>query len=120
LSRLSKLLWVMVVVIGGRAALAETISGHVTDDGDAMPDAYVVLFVGGGNVIVDVQNADKKGNFQFTTTSGIYNVCASVDEYAYECVKGIELQGKDVSVDLKMIPNAFVEKKGDASSDGCD
>jgi hypothetical protein len=120
LSKVAKLFWVMLLVIGGRAALAETISGHVTDDGAAMPEAYVVLYLGGGNVIVNVQNTDKKGNFQFTTTSGIYNVCASVDEYAYECVKGIELQGKDVSVDLKMIPNAFVEKKGDASSDGCD
>lgn len=110
----------VLLSVGVQSALAETVSGQVTDDGKAMPEAYVALYLGSGNVIIDAKNTDKEGHYQFTTTQGVYNVCVSVSGYEYECAKGIELQGKDVTANVKMTPSAFVEKKGDQSSDGCD
>lgn len=110
----------MLSVVGAGEVVAGMISGQVTDDGKAMPDAYVVLYLGSGNVIVDAKNTNKRGKYHFTTTPGVYNLCVSVNDYEYECVKGIQLQGKDLSVDVKMTPSAFVEKKEGASADDCD
>lgn len=115
----SKLTVLLCGILLSFSSLAETLSGSVTDNGEPMSHAYVILYLGSGNVILDAKHTDQKGLYSFEISPGIYNLCVSMSDYAYNCESGIEIAGKNANIDFKMTPSAFEEKEEAAASSDC-
>lgn len=110
---------IMLLLAGSQIAVAETISGFVTDDGTAVPHAYVSLYESGSSVVVETSYTDEKGRYRFSVSPGNYQLRVSVEEYPESWVKGIALEGTDLVINVALTPTAFTDDKSDSSEDDC-
>lgn len=102
---------------------AGTLTLEVSDDGDPLPMAEVILVDADTHRIVDSQFTDKKGRYVYSKSSGRFNIMVSKSEYTNGNIKNISLNDKPVLKKLDLVPSAFSEEVtagfGD-NSEGCD
>ena len=108
------------VVYPGAAAMAETLSGVVRDEGEPVAKAEVILVNAATKVVQRSVLADDQGRFVFDVAPGVYNLRVAKDDYALAIVKGIDINrhSKEVVVSLQLV--VFAEEGAVPAEEDCE
>ena len=106
------LLWLDVSMAAG-------LSGKVTDEGEPLPMAEVLLIDADSNVLLGSLFSDADGKFYFSVAGGRYHLNAAREGYADGWMRDIEVGKTDVVQDMELLPEAFAEAAS-TDTDGCD
>jgi len=115
-----KLIFLTIFLLMSRQVFAETLIGTVVDDGEPVDQATVALIDVQNNTLIKSTHTDSHGRFWLKVKKGSYQIRASKKEYADQWVKGIDVRGKDVSVDVTMTPQVSVDSTIVPEPDDCD
>lgn len=105
------------------AAAAASLSGKVTDEGEPLQMAEVLLIDANTHVLQGSLFSAADGGFRFSLPEGRYHLNVVKDEYADARVQDIDVGKADVVQDIELLPAAFAEQDGapaSSSSDDCD
>lgn len=117
---LKKTLLGLLSLAGMSPLSAATIHGALTDDGEPVPLAEVILINTESNVVVSRAHSDIHGNYRIEVGPGQYKLLVTKDEYADEVIKDIAVSGSDVVVNAVMTPKVFVDSEDVPKSGDCD
>jgi hypothetical protein len=123
LQKLSKVvgtpLWLFTIFVSGQC-IAATLSGTVTDDGETVAMAEVIVVNATNNTLVSSQFSGKNGHFEFELPNGIYNLNVSKVSFAGVWVNGIVLENGNTLKEITLTPEEFVNDHAVTDPDGCD
>lgn len=102
------------------AACAADLSGVVSDEGEQVVMAEVILADAKTRIVVGSRLSDKHGRFNFTVPAGIYNLIISKRDYAMVSLKEISIKDDSVTQHIELTPIEFAEGGLKSSSDDCD
>ena len=114
------LLLFCTLVLGHLSASAAGLSGRVMDEGEPVTQAHVTLMSAENNIVVDKSTTNDKGEYRFSVSAGTYKLMSLKEEYATTWVKDISVSDADVSVDIQLTPEVFVENGKNTNSGDCD
>ena len=122
LQKLSKvaiaLLWLFTSFVSG-PCIAAMLSGTVTDEGESVNMAEVIVVNATNNTLVGSQFSDENGHFKFELPNGIYNLNVSKVSYASVWVDGVVLENDNTIKDIALTPQEFVDDQAFTDPDGC-
>jgi hypothetical protein len=122
LQKLSKvvatLLWLFTGFVSGHC-MAATLSGTVTDEGESVTMAEVIVVNATNNTLLGSQFSDKNGHFEFELPDGVYNLNVSKVSYASVWVNGIVLENGNTIKEIALTPEEFVNDQAFTDPDGC-
>ena len=102
------------------AAYAVDLSGVVSDEGDPVAMAEVILVNAETNIVTGSRLSDKQGRFQFAVSQGTYNLNISKNDYATIWVKGINVVSDDLTQNIGLTLTEFATEELPEVSEGCD
>ena len=114
---------IIFLLLVGTDAFANSFTLQVSDDGEPLAMAEVILVNADTRQVVDSQFTDKNGRYVYSKSRGRFNVLVSKTEYANGTINNINLNKGNVVRKMDLVPSAFVENTaagfGD-NSEGCD
>lgn len=113
----------MIWVLGNLMATnstAATLSGAVTDEGEPVAMAEVMVVNAASNALITSKFSGENGHYQFELPGGVYNLNVSKTSFATVWIKNIDLQKGDLRKDIALTPEAFVDNQMVSDPDGCD
>jgi len=102
-------------------ALAADLSGKVTDEGEPLPMAEVLLINADTKVLMGSRFSAPDGGFRFSITAGRYHLNVARQGYADGWVRDIAVAEAGVVQNVELLPEAFAETEvASTASDDCD
>lgn len=109
-----------ICVFLSSSAYAVDLSGVVSDEGNSIAMAEVILSNAKTSVVVGSRLSNKQGQFHFTVSPGTYNLNVSKSDYATIWVRGINVQEDNFTQNIELIPIEFAAEKLPENSEECD
>ena len=113
------LLWLISGFVSA-ACVAATLSGTVTDEGESVTMAEIIVVNATNNALVGSQFSDENGHFEFDLPDGVYNLNVSKISFASVWINGVVLKNGNTVKEIALTPEAFVNDQAYTDPDGCD
>ena len=101
--------------------LAAELIVKVTDEGNSVPMAEIILFDSKTRVMLNNNFTNKSGIYQYTVKPGLYEIKVIKDSFSTVTIKDIEVKNSNVKKVVALVPQAFsTEEKPEKPEDECD
>ena len=117
-SKVVATLWLFASLISGNC-IAATLSGTVTDEGESVAMAEVIVVNATNKTLISSQFSDINGHFEFQLPEGVYNLNVSKMSFASVWVNNIVLKNGNTVKDIALTPEEFVNDHAVSNPDGC-
>lgn len=114
------ILFLALYIFQFSATHAADLSGLISDEGDPITMADIILANMETNIVSGAQLSDEQGKFKFSVLPGTYNLMISKRDYAKFILREIIVQSENITKNIELTPIEFASDGLPTSSDDCD